>query len=335
MAVEKFVWDLTYACPLRCSHCYSESGRRPAATRRVEDMLRIADVIVASGAKRVSVSGGEPLLVDGWEPAARRLRDAGVQVTLFTSGWVPIDGAIAARLAGAVHGVCVSVDGAREQTHDAIRGRAGSHRAARAALGSLARYKREHPQAYRLFVDFTVVRSNIAEMDELVEDLTKEAPEIDAVRFGMAIPEGMGASEAFARDELLSEAEMLALHEAASRLSAKAHGGVAVHVQDMRYYLLHSTWDGPGKAIAHLEPDGQLRAFGVYQAKVGSVLEEPFEVLWARALSWRELPDVVAHIRTIDSPQSWAAAARALDERYGSEGDRLRLARRARAFASA
>ncbi len=34
-------WDLTYACPLRCIHCYSESGRRPSHPFVVERLLPV------------------------------------------------------------------------------------------------------------------------------------------------------------------------------------------------------------------------------------------------------------------------------------------------------
>lgn len=334
MLIEKFVWDLTYACPLRCTHCYSESGRRPAKTLPPEDLMKIAEIIVRSGARRVSLSGGEPLLVRGWGEAARRLRDAGIEVTLFTSGWI-MDEAVAAEIGRSVSHVCVSLDGATAATHDRIRQRPGSFDRAMAALGVLARAKREREargdRAPGLGVDYTVVRSNMDEAERFVAAITGAFPGLDRLRFGMAIPEGPAADEAFAEDELLTEEEMLTLLATEPRLVARARNGVSVSVTDMRYYLPYSPYGTPGTRIAHLEPDGQLRAFGVYEAKVGSVLMQPLEVLWERALAWRHDPFVVAQIQSIRSAQDWARAARTLDRRYGSEEDkariRLRLAR--------
>ena len=168
MLIEKFVWDLTYACPLRCTHCYSESGRRPAKTLPPDELMKIAEIMVMSGARRVSLSGGEPLIVPGWAEAARRLRDAGIEVTLFTSGWI-MDESIAAEIGRSVTHVCVSLDGATAETHDRIRQRSGSFDRAMAALGVLARVKREHEAGGEpypgLGVDYTVVRSNMAETE--------------------------------------------------------------------------------------------------------------------------------------------------------------------------
>jgi MoaA/NifB/PqqE/SkfB family radical SAM enzyme len=331
MLADKFVWDLTYACPLRCVHCYSESGRRPAKTLPPEELLRIADIIIQVGAKRVSLSGGEPLLVRGWSEAARRLRAAGIQVTLFTSGWL-MDEAHAEELARSVDGVCVSLDGATEATHDRIRQRAGSYRKARAALELLARFKRERTArgeaCYSLGTDFTVMRSNLTETERFVEDVTASAPGLDSLRFGMVVPEGPVADEDFAERELLTDEEMLGLIASEGRLAALASNGVKVSVTDMRYYIPSSPYGGPGSTIAHLEPDGELRAFGVYEAKVGNVLREPFEVLWGRALEWRSDPFVAGQFLSIRTTRDWARVARVLDRRYGSEADQARIALR-------
>ena len=140
--IEKFIWDLTYACPLRCIHCYSESGRRAARMLSRDDALRIAEIIISARPERVSLSGGEPLLVPWWSEAARLLHDAGIAVTVFTSGWL-IDKKIASDLAASVTSVALSVDGNSEQTHDMVRGRSGAFERAMSALEVLERVKRD------------------------------------------------------------------------------------------------------------------------------------------------------------------------------------------------
>src|SRR5262245_27039594 len=125
-ALPAFVnWDITYACPLRCSHCYSEAGRRPSRQLPLQEMLRLADVLVSLRPKCVAISGGEPLLVSGLREVVERLAAGRVTTGLYTSGF-GVDEANAAwigRLFSAVH---VSVDGADAETHDFIRGRKGS-----------------------------------------------------------------------------------------------------------------------------------------------------------------------------------------------------------------
>lgn len=120
----KVYLDLTYACPLRCMHCYSESGRRAARMLSRDDALRIADIIISARPERISLSGGEPLLVPWWSEAARLLGDAEIAVTVFTSGWL-MDKKMANDLATSVTSVALSIDGSDEQTHNQVRGGAG------------------------------------------------------------------------------------------------------------------------------------------------------------------------------------------------------------------
>ncbi|EAU67196.1 radical SAM domain protein [Stigmatella aurantiaca DW4/3-1] len=323
---------MTYACPLRCTHCYSESGRRPAVARR-EDVLRIAEEIIRVNPRDVELSGGEPFLAPGWEEAVQRLSGAGIAVNLYTSGW-SMDMALAKRLAGTVSRVCVSVDGARARTHDAIRGREGSFERAMGALELLARQRRERlargEPCYALRVEMTVTRSNLAETEQLVQELGERFPGLSSFRLGMVIPAGLASEEDFEERELLTDAEGLALLESQPRLAALAPPGVRVGVTDVRPFFAQLAPGAPMLPMAHLEPDGQLRAFETCEAKVGSVLEEPLEVLWERALAWRRDAFVVEQFGAIRTLQDWARASRALDRHFGSAEDLARLARRTR-----
>lgn len=334
MQASTFVWDITYACPLRCIHCYSESGRRPPKTPAPDAIDRLVDVMIGVRPERVAISGGEPLLVQGVWNAASRLRDAGIYVTLYTSGW-RMDDQIAEQLERSVSAVAVSIDGATAETHDRIRQREGSFARAVAAVELLSRFRGERRSrgepCFELFLEYTVVRSNLHELDAFVALMTERAPSVSRVRIGMAVPEGPGADEAFADTELLTEEQMLALVASSGRLAGQARSGVPVAVTDMRYYVPYSPYGTQGAKVAHIEPDGQLRAFGVYEAKVGSLLEQPFDVLWARALEWRNDPFVEEQIKSIRTPQDWARVARTLDWRFGSDEDKHRiLLRRAR-----
>jgi MoaA/NifB/PqqE/SkfB family radical SAM enzyme len=330
--VESIIWDMTYACPLRCIHCYSESGRRPGGSRR-EDVLRIAEEIARVKPRGVALSGGEPLLAPGWDEAVQCLRDAGVAVNLYTSGWL-MDAALARQLAGGMKRVCVSVDGARAGTHDAIRGRVGSFERAMMALELLARERREREArgepCYALGVEMTVMRGNLAETELLVRELSGRFPGLEVIQLAMVIPSGLAAGEDFEERELLTDEEGAALLADEARLAALASPGVRVGVSDVRPFFAQRVPGAPRLPMAHLEPDGQLRAFETCEAKVGSVLEEPFEVLWERALAWRGESFVVEQFAAIRTVRDWARASRALDRRYGSAADQARIARRTR-----
>ncbi len=321
---EKFNWDMTHACPLRCAHCYSESGRRPAGNRD-DDVMRIAEVIAEHRPKRVSLSGGEPLIVKNWPKAARRIRDAGVEVTLFTSGWT-LEEADAERLAQSVTSVCVSVDGGTEQTHDALRGRSGSFQRAMAALEILDTFKRRHDgPCYTLGIDYTVVRSNFGERERFVRDATARFSGLDYLRFAMAMPCGLAAEEAFAAREILTDELSRALRDSEPTLQKLSEGGARVSITDTRSFMMYSEHCVEPPRMGHIEPDGRMRAFPVFEAKVGSVLELPLEELWRRMLAWQNDPFVVEQLGSIKTNEEWARAARTIDRRFGSESDKARI----------
>jgi MoaA/NifB/PqqE/SkfB family radical SAM enzyme len=329
--ITRVIWDLTYACPLRCKHCYSESGRRPAQMLGRERMRRVAQVIIAARPERVSFSGGEPLLAPWWGEAADLLREAGIPVTVFASGSVMND-TMAERLAGSVAAVTVSVDGRDDRTHDAIRGRAGSFRLAMAALDRLSRVKRSRAERgephFRLGIDYTVTRSGYDGLGDFVAAATSRFPNLDYVRFGAVMPVGLGQEAGFVANELLGDAELQALVEAEPELVSRAENGIEVSVTDVRGFLPTSPLSIEGEGIAQIEPDGQLRAFACYEAKVGNVLDEPIDVLWDRAHAWRNTPFVREQTCSIHTLTDWARATRVLDRRYGSEADKARIARR-------
>ena len=329
--IARVIWDLTYACPLRCKHCYSESGRRPARMLDRKRMRRVAEVIIAAGPERVSFSGGEPLVVPWWDEAADRLRRAGIPVTVFTSGWV-MNEAVAERLAASVAAVTVSVDGADQSTHDAIRGRAGSFRRAMAALDQLSRVKmaraKRGEKHFRLGIDYTVTRSGHSGLGDFVVEATSRFPNLDYVRFGAVMPVGLAQEPGFVGGELLSDAELEALVDAEAELSSRAENGIEVSVTDVRSFLPTSPLSVDGEGIAQIEPDGQLRAFACYEAKIGNVLDEPIDVLWERAIAWRNSPFVRAQTNSIRNLNDWARVTRVLDRRYGSDADRARIAQR-------
>jgi hypothetical protein len=58
------------------------------------------------------------------------------------------------------------------------------------------------------------------------------------------------------------------------------------------------------------------------------VLEEPFDVLWKRAMKRHRDPFVVDALRGVDSMRSWAAATRSVDRHFAAQDDLVRLSAR-------
>lgn len=75
-------------CPLRCGYCDSAYAFYGGETQHFDEILQ---KIAAFSPKFICVTGGEPLAQKNAIPFLRLLCDAGYEVSLETSGAVPID----------------------------------------------------------------------------------------------------------------------------------------------------------------------------------------------------------------------------------------------------
>jgi hypothetical protein len=329
------IWDITYACPLRCAHCYSESGRRPSRQLGHDDMVRVTDALISMRPNAIVLGGGEPLVVPGVFEITERISRAGIRAVVYTSGW-PFQPTTAMALARTCTRVNVSVDGATAEVHDRIRGRAGSFHRAMSALAQLnevaweRRMNGEEP--LRFGIDATIVRSSFGQLDEFCTDIAPRFPELGFIWFAAALPSGLASRESFADQELLTDAEInrLVSVEQLTRLRSRTPKSVRVDVTENPLLPYHPAAVAQGRTSPpmQVEPDGEVRGILIYEGTVGNVLTEPPAVLWERAMArWRD-PVVIEAMSTVRTMKDWAAAARRIDHHFGSDADRARIERR-------
>jgi MoaA/NifB/PqqE/SkfB family radical SAM enzyme len=330
------VWDITYACPLRCSHCYSESGRRPSRQLALEEALRLCDVLVAMRPRVIQFCGGESLLVKGLPQILERLAAGGIPVSLYTSGF-GVDEESAAWIARLVWRIHVSVDGADAATHDFIRGREGSFEKAMNALSlfdRLSAQRRESDGGQIEFgIDFSILRSNYHQLERLCAEVAPRFPHLRSLDLSAAVPSGLANREGYAELELLSDEQMAVLRdpEFAARLKARAPAVARISVSDNLCLQMHPDHIAAGKAsvgVMQIEPDGHVRAMPIYEGTVGNLLEEPPEVIWRRAEERRHDAFVVRELSPVRSMKDWATAARNIDRHFASSAELLRISRR-------
>lgn len=321
-------WDLTYACPLRCGHCYSESGRRASRQLPLESLFRIADAILTvQPTPIVTFTGGEPLLVRGFLDVARRLRRGGARLTIYTSGF-RIQEAMAREVADVFDRVAVSIDGPDAATNDFLRERAGSFdeaiRAARLfdALAARAR------TPFRFGFEITILKTNWASLDRFVTEIAPRYPHLGYLHLGALIPTGLASRESYVERELLDEDQMAELPELEKRLRKLAPRSLDVRVFSNLPFLMHPEQLRHGVALdglVKIEADGRVRGMDIYEGTVGNLLEEPFPVLFERSLERHEDPFVVGELSRARTMKDFAAACRAIDLHFASEDDRARI----------
>jgi radical SAM protein with 4Fe4S-binding SPASM domain len=124
--------ELTSACNLSCPHCYLRAGEGRGRRLPPAEVGLLLDEFAGLGGAMVSVSGGEPLLYSRWRKVVQYARMLGLETMLLTNG-TRLRADDARYLADVGCALAVSVDGARPETHDTLRG-AGSHALVLAAL---------------------------------------------------------------------------------------------------------------------------------------------------------------------------------------------------------
>ena len=81
-------WLITSKCNQNCPDCFTT--RKPdyytGSDQELSVMIDVVDQLVGIGVKGFSISGGEPTLYEGFEPFARYLINAGVDIGLVTNG---------------------------------------------------------------------------------------------------------------------------------------------------------------------------------------------------------------------------------------------------------
>jgi hypothetical protein len=328
------VWDITYACPLRCAHCYSESGRRASRQLDRAGLLQVTDALLELDPLGIVLAGGEPLVVPHLREVIERITAAGVQVHLYTSGW-RVTPAIVEDVLRLCTTVSVSLDGAAAEVHDRIRGRAGSFDRAVNALGLLdeaarrARLRGETPLCFG--IDATIVRSSFGQLEDFCTTVASRFPELSFLSFGAAMPIGLASRAGFVDQELLDDeqADRLVSRETVGRLQSLLPSSMRVSATDNRLLQYRPDRVAAGLLPAmQVEPDGRVRAMAIYEGTVGSLLTEAPLTLWERSMARLADPFVIETLSPVRTIRQWAEATRLLDRHFATDDDRDRIDRR-------
>ena len=127
------LWDITYACNLRCAHCLTGSGKPLPDELTPEESFEVVRQLLDAKVFSITFCGGEPLMSPHLFDLIEKATKGGMEVNLDTNGLL-VNTERAKRLAAAgVSSVQVSIDGCAE-THDRFRGKMGSFKAALAAV---------------------------------------------------------------------------------------------------------------------------------------------------------------------------------------------------------
>lgn len=174
------VWEITYACNMRCQHCGSSCGQPLPDELTSEEALSLCDDLGKMGMVRLTLSGGEPFLRPDWPKIAKRLTQNGIVVNAISNAWFIDEALVDQAFANGIVNIGVSLDG-YGNTHDTIR-KQGSWKRSINAL-SLMQQK-----GMPTVVCTSVNKKNLADLGRLKEKLI----ELEVQRWQIQIAHSMG-----------------------------------------------------------------------------------------------------------------------------------------------
>jgi len=174
--------ELTKRCNLECVYC--RAGKVPEEELSKDEVLGLVDEVASFARPLLIVTGGEPLMREDALEVASHASRKGLPVALATNGTL-IDRNLAEdiRRAG-IRRVSVSLDGAKPQVHDRMRGVKGAFDAALSGIGHL------REAGVEVQVNTTVTRQNVSEVPEVLELCLKLG--LRALHLFMFVPVGCG-----------------------------------------------------------------------------------------------------------------------------------------------
>lgn len=178
--VKAGVWEITYACNMRCKHCGSSCGEPLQDELNNNEVLKLCDELGEIGIHRLTLSGGEPFMRPDWADIAKRLTQNGVTVNAISNGWLINEALVDKAFENGIVNIAVSLDG-HGKTHDFIR-KKGSWDRSVSALSIMK--KKGMPTV----VCTSVNKKNLTELDIIKKQLI----ELGVQRWQLQIASPMG-----------------------------------------------------------------------------------------------------------------------------------------------
>ena len=293
------VWDITYACNLKCKHCYSNSGKPLEDELSTDQVIKIIDVLDKQSIPAIAFSGGEPLIRKDIFQITKYANDKGIYVGIATNGtMINKDKAKEMKKSG-IEFVQISLDGATPETHDSFRGIDGIYNK------TINGIKNCVEEEFFVNIASTVTKYNYKEIPNII-DLCQKLK----VNWFMAynfIPTGRGEFiinndlNPFEREELLKKLwdklkknkniNILSTAPQLSRVALQLDYNNNKKIIPTHFYnptLSNNLINlaefiggcGCGRFYCAIRPNGDIEPCVFFPYKVGNIINENFENIW-------------------------------------------------------
>lgn len=281
-------WNITLRCPLKCPHCYSDSGTEEAADiLSTTEAYRLLDQVRSVGRPVVILTGGEPMMREDIYDIARYGTSIGLIMAMGTSGFFITDETLPRLVSSGVRSIAISLDSRDPADHDSFRGYPGAWDRAVGAIRLCI------SQGIAVQVNITVVSPDTRELDETI----RFGIELGVKRFQIFIPVPTGRSKE-ENYEKFGAYEALLIH----LLTAWTGKGISLRPTCIPQFLrvadelgiTNREWGRgciAGISYCRIFADGTVTPCPYLPAIAGDARVEPFKDIWNNAEVFKALRD--------------------------------------------
>ncbi|MEM4280472.1 MAG: radical SAM protein [Archaeoglobaceae archaeon] len=156
------VWDVTYACNLRCRHCYATAGKALNDELTTEEAMDTIEALDRLGVSIIAFSGGEPLVRKDIFELTKFASEKGIYIAIATNGTLITEEMAKKLKKNGVNYLQISLDGTRE-THDSFRGIKGVFDKTIEGIKNAVKH------GFFVNVSMTVTKFNYNEVSEVIK----------------------------------------------------------------------------------------------------------------------------------------------------------------------
>ncbi len=297
------VWDITYACNLRCKHCYATAGKPLEDELTTDEAIDVIDRLNRLGVTIIAFSGGEPLVRRDIFELTSYAAEKGIYVAIATNGTLITESMARRMKENGVGYVQISLDGRRER-HDAFRGIRGCFDRTVEGIRNAVR------EGLFVNVSMTVTRYNYEDVGFVV-DLCEKLGVNWFMHYNF-IPTGRGRDIIDAdispeeREELLkflyrkneeSNISLLSTAPQFARVALQCRGSILpTHFYNVSGYGLRDLAEfvggcGAGRFYFAIKANGDIQPCVFFPLVVGNVREADLEDLWMHNHVFEDLRD--------------------------------------------
>lgn len=220
------LWDITYACNLKCEHCLAAARDKLPNELSLGEVKSVIDQLSEMKVFNICFLGGEPLMREDFLEILEYAASSKIGISFSTNGTLINDHIIKALEKIDIFKAQVSLDGL-EETHNKIRGVNFSFQAVIQAIKKLTK------SGIRVEVSTTVNKLNLQELDDLIKlSISLGANSFKAIPF---MPVGRGSNAKYLS---LSPEEMKEYVTNIHNFKKKYDKQIFIHTEETYSWLL-------------------------------------------------------------------------------------------------